>query len=415
MKPSLIIGCLYAAITPGVVRGSPKIQDIPIDPMLETSFDWEENITESMNDRLVQLISKQYAQPSEEMNAQTGHKNQMLRDAHPKGIACVTATLKIGDLEQINKAVLPRFPKQEVPFGLLQKGIFAGKSNKEYRAVVRFSSSAATVKPDYEPDARGMAVKIMGVIGEKWPLTTGPSSARSGNNQFTNDSFLNTQDFVMIDHPFFPIKNAQGFNDLIAVALGLPDALRGFLMPSANPGKWRFGEIAAFLRFNTKPPANLLTKTFHSITPYSFSGYPTKFMMAPRTGEEKIPSGSKDKNILRNMADATLSKSEVVFDFSIQLRPRYEAGVDIKRIVEDASTDWTKETQKYPFIKVATLTIPKQTVSDQKKLTDCDNLSFNIWNSVKDYRPLGSINRSRRVIYEHIALFRKQFNKTLDK
>jgi hypothetical protein len=367
-----------------------------------------------MNERLISLMQKQYSTPSDAVKLQTGHTNQMLCDAHPKGTACMTATFKVEGFGEIRKAVLPRFPRSQFPLGLLDRGIFAGGSNKEYKTVIRFSSSSPTVKPDFERDARGMAVKILGVSGEKWPLSQGPSSGWSGSsNQFTNDSFLNTQDFVMIDNPSFPIKNARGFNDLIGVALNLPNALRQFTMPSANPTEWRFGEILALQKFNSKPPENLLTKTFHSITPYSFSGYPTKFKVEPRTKAEPIPSGTKDPNILRTMAESTLAKGEVIFDFSIQLRPRFEPGVNTKEIVEDASQDWTKETSKYPFVKVATLTIHKQTVSDTKKLTDCDNLSFNIWNSVKDYRPIGNINRSRRIIYEHIALFRKQFNKTL--
>jgi hypothetical protein len=39
-----------------------------------------------------------------------------------------------------------------------------------------------------------------------------------------------------------------------------------------------------------------------------------------------------------------------------------------------------------------------------------ENLAFNLWHSLPEHRPLGSINRSRPVIYELISDFRRKTN-----
>lgn len=398
---------LVGALMGSQVRAEP---DIPIDPNLETEFDWEGEVTTQMIDRLTTSINKSYEKPSTAQDALTGHSNQMLRDAHPKGTGCVAAKLKVLDRATIQRTFLSRVQGLKIPSDFFQGGILQDPRGAEYNAVVRFSSSAPSVKPDTARDARGMAIKIFGVTGEKWPLPPPPNKGSSKNNQFGSDSYTGTQDFVMIDHPTFPIKDARAFNDLVAIALGLPGAIPKFLMPSSSPKEWRFDQLVSLLKFNGKKPAHLFGLRFHSITPYAWFGYPIKFSVTPHFPYTAVSSTEKNPNILRQMADETLQKQDIEFDFSIQIRDKNEPLVDIKKVVENASTLWSEANADYPSVKIATLTIPKQKFDDPKKLLDCDNLSFNIWNSLKVYRPLGSINRSRRAIYKAISDHRHTFN-----
>ena len=107
------------------------------------------------------------------------------------------------------------------------------------------------------------------------------------------------------------------------------------------------------------------------------------------------------------MIERTLHHQDVIFDFRIQTRSPDEYG--IKSVIENASTLWDE--QDYPFKTIAKLTIPKgQTLSSEGLLRDCDDLSFNIWNSLADYQPVGSINRARRVLYKLLSDYRHTYN-----
>ena len=61
-----------------------------------------------------------------------------------------------------------------------------------------------------------------------------------------------------------------------------------------------------------------------------------------------------------------------------------------------------------PHVKVATIVIPVQEFDTPALQEYGDNLSFNPWHSLPEHRPLGSINRGRRVFYETMSKFRHE-------
>lgn len=66
--------------------------------------------------------------------------------------------------------------------------------------------------------------------------------------------------------------------------------------------------------------------------------------------------------------------------------------------VEDVSVEWD-EAHSVP-VTVATLVIPTQHVDLSGELAArCEALSFNPWHSLAEHRPLGGMNRLRRVVY----------------
>ncbi|MFD8819576.1 hypothetical protein ACFV23_50920 [Streptomyces sp. NPDC059627] len=55
-----------------------------------------------------------------------------------------------------------------------------------------------------------------------------------------------------------------------------------------------------------------------------------------------------------------------------------------------------------PWLGVATLTIPAQDLLDaagQDTRDHVDTLAFNPWHAPAEFRPLGNLNRARRVVY----------------
>ena len=72
--------------------------------------------------------------------------------------------------------------------------------------------------------------------------------------------------------------------------------------------------------------------------------------------------------------------------------------------IEDASVEWPADAA--PFQTVATLRIPSQRFDSPEQLARCEAISFNPWHALVPHRPLGSMNRARRAIYEALAPFR---------
>ena len=72
--------------------------------------------------------------------------------------------------------------------------------------------------------------------------------------------------------------------------------------------------------------------------------------------------------------------------------------------IEDAMVEW-KESDS-PYRPVARIRIPPQRVDDPARLRVCED-SFNPWHALNEHRPLGSMNRARREIYQAMTDFRR--------
>jgi hypothetical protein len=297
-------------------------------------------------------------------------KRPVRRDAHPKAHGCVRATFEVN---------------AELPANLAQ-GVFV--PGKVYDAWIRFSNGAADpARDDSKGDARGMAIKLMGVPGAK--LLPGESAA-------------GTQDFIMINHPVFFIDDPQRYLTLIRrgsssnplVRLTAPFAL-GF-------------EGARIARaIGSKKIANPLYTRFWSMVPYRLGDdahkQAIKFSARPCVSHanDQIPSDA-GPNYLRAAMAKTLAAGEACFDFMVQTRQ------SAAMKVEDSKTEW-KESEA-PFIKVAMITIPRQAFDSEAQVEFCENLSFTPWHALPEHRPLGGVNRVRRIVYEQISKQRHAAN-----
>ena len=99
------------------------------------------------------------------------------RDVHSKAHGCVQA------LVDVAKDLAPAF----------RQGVFA-QPGKQYQAWIRFSSGNTRPQADSERDARGFALKVMGVPGTKL---------------LEPEATADTQDFVLINSPVFFIRNVE--------------------------------------------------------------------------------------------------------------------------------------------------------------------------------------------------------------
>lgn len=291
------------------------------------------------------------------------------RDAHPKAHGCVRAELR----------VLDTLPPP------LAQGIFV--PGKRYSAWVRFSNGSSDPdRSDAKPDARGLALKVMGVPGRKL---------------LADEADAGTQDFIFINHPVFFANDPQRYLALVKAANG--EGLLGKLgIPLA------LGLRGAMIAFQTtrNPMSNPLHGQYFTMVPFALGTGPrrqaVKYSIRPCEAKSVRMPKNPGPNFLRAAMARTLKTGDACMELLVQVRTSDEMSV------EDSMTEW--DPTQAPFVPVATLHIPKQTFDSPARHEFCENLSFTPWHSLPEHRPLGVTNRIRRIVYERISRLRHEMN-----
>ncbi len=277
------------------------------------------------------------------------------RDAHPKAHGCVRARFRVlGDLPDA-----------------LRVGLFAAPAT--YDAYIRFSNGSPKIQPDSADDVRGMAIKVMGVAA----------------------SASTTQDFVMINGPAFFVRSAA---DYIAFTNAKPQWR--FFFPGLNPFAFRLRELFNVRAMVKAKVVDPLDVRYWSTVPFLHGTTACKYSVRP-TGDPSPCVASSSNNFIGENLAARLAAGDAAFAFMVQLR-----GAPDRMPIEDPVAEWRES--EAPFVTVAELTIPSQRVADQAEL--CEQLSFTPWHGLPEHRPLGGVNRVRRVIYEAISVLRHDLN-----
>jgi hypothetical protein len=142
------------------------------------------------------------------------------------------------------------------------------------------------------------------------------------------------------------------------------------------------------------------------MSPFRFGKYVAKYRARP-AGElpgslvENLKRLGGQADALRAMLEKTLRSQHLLFEFQVQLRTS-----DKTMPVENAMAVWPES--ESPYRTVALLLIPRQEINTEQQREVCRQLSFNVWHSVIDHRPLGGINRLRREVYPISAAWRRQ-------
>lgn len=303
------------------------------------------------------------------------NKGLVTRDVHAKQHGCVRAMFTIDkDIPQDYRA-----------------GVFADPG-KEYSAWIRFSNGSPKIQDDKKGDARGMGVKLMGVEGER--LLEGEKDAK-------------TQDFVLISHDAFFVKDGKDYAEFFRrVEKGSNPAWFFF---GRLPWRWKEFSAARRLVKRGKKIVNPLFASYFSATPYLLGETtPVKFAAQPcaQNREEAQNHFPDSPDYLRlNMKRSLEAQAgkQACFRFMVQKRsdPRTMS-------VEDSRVPWDQGKSK--FVPVASISIPAQEFSSEAQMRFCENLSFTPWHGLAAHRPLGNINRTRKLVYETISRFRHDAN-----
>ncbi|MEE8630104.1 MULTISPECIES: catalase family protein [Methylobacterium] len=304
-----------------------------------------------------------------------------VRGVHAKSHGLLTGRL----------TVLPGLPPA------LAQGLFAAPGS--YDVVMRLSTNPGDILDDSVSTPRGLAVKVIGVSGERLPEAEGE-----------------TQDFVLANAPAFTAPDAKAFLKslkLLAATTDTPQvfkkvfsaALRGLEGALEAVG----GKSATLISLGGHPETHILGETFYSQAALRWGDHVAKVAVAPvapaltaLTGASLNVNGKP--NGLREAVSEFFRAHEGVWELRAQLLTDRET-----MPVEDASKPWPEEAS--PYVPVARITIaPQESWSDEKVRRLDDGLAFSPWHGLAAHRPLGSVMRARRAVYPSSAGFRAEHN-----
>jgi hypothetical protein len=322
----------------------------------------EEQLTDEITAVIRQFIKRRFDEG----------RRPALRDAHAQDTGCAKAIFRVD---------------QKVPCKF-RHGVLK-VPGREFEAWIRFSNANSERLNSRVPDARGMAIKLLGVDGPKLLEDEGK-----------------TQDFIMANSPVFFVDDLLRYKEtLISFHSG------GYFRQLLSVMHLRPRELLTALRVDLTLTTNPLFCQYWSKTPYRLgqrdAGVAIKFTAKPRAGitppfrTSFLTYLSSGFSLKQQMANA-LSSKEVWFDFFIQCH------VDDRTPVEDTSVEWKESVS--PLVHVAKIIIPAQDILSVNRDRLCEDLSFNPWHCLSEHKPLGALNRARKSIYLEISKYRRQLN-----
>jgi hypothetical protein len=344
-----------------------------------------------------------------------------LRDTHAKSHACVKATLEIFDIDEAAiKLKLQQAGLTETQLNgiSIRQGLLA--TPKQYPVWLRFANGRTKVEHDYVADTRSMTVKVIGVEGDRL--------------EQSHES--KTQDLITQNAEIFFIKTIRDYAGFFAAVIESEKAA----------GQWLFKHPLQFLaltKITGRSPKSLLTERYWSgsasalglnpgFDPSQMGSLPiaypavVKYAFTPvaaepphnplefesRPGIPKLPFIDRAKalgldpnqpdNYYRDELTQALAKpdAEYCWDFGIQIQ------ISPKQSIDDATIVWQE--REAPFFTVGRLTVRHQLIKIEKQFDFCENLQFSPWNGLAVHRPVGALNRLRRIVYPIVAQYRHQ-------
>ena len=249
-------------------------------------------------------------------------------------------------------------------------GLFA--TPRTYRCWIRFANASS--QSDKDKDTRGMAIKVLDVAGEN--LTPGAT----------------TQDFVLNSHPVMMVGSTPEFLELLEA-----NEAGGFRRAMYFLGHLKAARIAFASRANHSCHLDI---AYWSTTPYLLGTTAVKYVARPASAARSPMPATLTDTYLQEAIRARLAREEAAFELSVQPQ------IDARRTpIEDASVEWRE--QDAPYVPVARIRIPVQSIDDAGRRARCEEVAFNPWHCLREHRPLGSMNRARREIYRTMSEFRR--------
>jgi hypothetical protein len=270
----------------------------------------------------------------------------------------------------------------------LRQGLFAAPGI--YPVIVRYSTAFGDIRSDSIKTARRMAIKVLGVSGEK---------------ALPDDTSAN-QDFLLVNHPIY-FANVAAYERITAAIEYIPDAPDIFLK-GAEAATSGLETVLTKLRLHAPvdisaladPGYNILGETFYSMAALRYGDYIAKLSAAPAPGSAVSdltgrPVDPDDDDALQHLVSAFFAGNPAEYELRAQLCTNLH---DMP--VEDASVEWPAALSPHRRVARTVLPAGQRPNSPERRRYGDDVLSFTAWHCLAVHRPLGSIMRLRKKAYD---------------
>jgi hypothetical protein len=371
-RKQFIGGCVLSlaiSACAGIVEVTPP-QPALNDPYAEPAepLDPPEEGAESMNTEYFLGSAKQEAEMFQRFSKeiqdiqrkQAKDQNQPVqRGFHAKHHGCLHGSLRLHEDRDRNT----RF------------GIFAGPRT-EFPVWVRLSNGVGWKQADDKQDARGMAIKVMEVEGEK----------------YLNEETL-TQDFLLTNSPVPIGKNAVHFMRFAhANSRGFWSAIWfGITHPASGlPGVRRTGTVD-----------DMVAEQYWSGGAFHLGSHQAVKITAKACKEPFEREYDDDDPNYLGKALTRRAKDGLCFRLYAQFQVN-----PTDTPIEYAAHVWEEDVS--PLVPIADIILPGQDIHEEGRSELCRQLSYNPWHSLAAHKPMGHVNRARRFVYGASAAFRKR-------
>lgn len=280
----------------------------------------------------------------------------------------------------------------------LKQGLFA--TAKSYPVIIRYSTSPGNVLPDGVAALRGMAIKVVGVEGEKILPQL-------------RDAV--TQDFVLCNHPTIAAGDVSSYLKqalILEKATQQPEELQKIATTALRAGAAALRavgvDVVGGAGGQAMPETHILGETFFTQAAIRYGDYVCKLNVAPLSENLKELTGksidTSNPSVLRDLVVEFFKANSAEYKIGIQFCTDLE-----KMPIEDASVEWSEEIS--PYRAVGKLVISAQDAYGNERRVFADEvLSFNPWHCLVEHQPLGSIQRVRRPVYDESSEYRHRMN-----
>ncbi len=314
------------------------------------STQWKEQIADDEGERYA-AAAAQFAEIQQRKSKRYGSG----RTLHRKQLTAAHGTLEVLD-------GLPGWARQ---------GLFA--QPRDHEVWLRLSNGGFDKARDSVPDIRGFAFRVFGVEGDS-ALGSGPATS---------------QDFTLINQEMFAFRGSAEFVDFaVAASYGNGNLLK-FLFRRYG----LFGapaQLGRMLKVAGKAFGGFATEPLYSCVPMANGPYAVRVRLMPASANGQPKAGAKQDW----SADFNARLKAGPLHWELQLQPYVN---DSRTPIEDASVNWDT-----PYTTVARLMLPAQDATSPQGLelaAKVEATTIDPWQALAAHRPLGDVQRARKVVY----------------
>ena len=159
--------------------------------------------------------------------------------------------------------------------------------------------------------------------------------------------------------------------------------------------------LLTFCASRTLPNTHIISQTMYTQSAFAFGPYVAHFALFPsekqREYGEKSISSSASPDAHKELLQAYFASREATYT----LKAQFSSSL-VQHPVDNASVVWPESTA--PFLALADLTFPKQESYSEARLKWWeDEIALSPFNSLEAHKPLGSVNRLRKRVYEMVS------------